>query len=111
VSETKSAHDVSELLSRVGWLLDTVRGTTIANAELPVSVSDLERLAALLTADDERQREAIEKRAWMACGGDFNPTNGLPPAWNALWRGICGRAPLSELRALEAAYRAAVDQG
>lgn len=73
-----------------------------------------ERIAALLTADDEaKEREANVRRCqaiWQA-----TPTPLLPEleAWHAGCDvpHVYGNATLPELRALEAAYRAAVDQG
>ena len=117
MSEPKSAHDVSDLRSRVGWLLDALKGANLTNAELPVSVADLQRLAALLTADDERlEREGHRKRVSDIAG---------PFPWNmkdwsdefiswclaAAASEAARRVSLPELRALEAAYRAALDQG
>lgn len=75
----------------------------------PLTIVELERIARLLTEDDERQeREACEQRYWTE-NGSINwreMTVEAGESFEAWYRGILCAAPLPQLRALEAAYRA-----
>ena len=73
---------------------------------------DAERIAGLLTADDERiAREGHRQRCDAATSNTSVYTEGRLWEYAAWCYGISDRPPLPELDRLEAAYRAAVAQG
>ena len=78
--------------------------------QFALRLSDVKRLAALLTADDERiAYNGHFDRAWdiWVANGSQSPCE----TWQVWWDGISARVSPATLDRLEAAYRAAVDQG
>lgn len=76
------------------------------NADDRVEAEILTRLAALLTADDERIAHAGHfDRAWAEWADHASASPHA--AWDAWWEAISARRPASALDALETAYREA----
>lgn len=102
----------TDLANRFQQAAELCRQTAIHVYQPTPTADDLERIAALLTADDERiEFGQMKQRESVAYSKVRNLTGDHPHrvAWEAWWWGLHRKWPIPELRALEAAYRAALE--